>query len=473
MGATRDNNSDEAIASVLRPTYEELAAENRRLKAEVQGLKAKVQELLLLVEKLSGESKRQAAPFRKQDQPTADPKKPGRKSGRRHGPHAQRAVPPRIDETYDVPLPPQCPHCGDQHLRTTHVAPQYQTEIPRTVIYRRFDVQVGVCDRCGHAVQSRHALQTSTARGAAASQLGPNIHAALAIMNKQLGLSHGKCVKLLGTLFEGLSIARGTSARSIARTGSRCEPAYEQLRQDIRGSPQIVPDETGWRVGGRTVWLHAFVGRRETCYVIDPTRSGEPTERLLGLDWSGTLVHDGWSVYDRFMQAAHQQCLAHLRRRCEQLLETAVRGAVRLPRAVLGLIDRAYALRRAWRGHRLSGDAMAEGGLDLACELEQLATGRFTHEPNRRLAGHLWNHAMQWFWFLIDPTIDATNYRAEQAIRPAVVNRKVWGGNRTWAGARWQSILTSVIRTCEQRAARTFQFLHDAITLPHPTLLPL
>jgi transposase len=264
-----------------------------------------------LVEKLSRESKRQAAPFRKQDQPAAEPKKPGRKSGRRHGPHAQRAVPPRIDETYDVPLPPQCPHCGDRHLRTTHVAPQYQTEIPRTVVYRRFDVQVGVCDHCGQAVQGRHALQTSTARGAAASQLGPNVHAALAIMNKQLGLSHGKCVKLLGTLFEGLTIARGTSARSIARTAGRCEPAYEQLRQDIRGSPQIVPDETGWRVGGRAAWLHAFVGRRETCYVIDPTRSGEPAEQLLGWDWSGTLVHDGWSVYDRFRVLGY-----HMHARC-------------------------------------------------------------------------------------------------------------------------------------------------------------
>ena len=70
--------------------------------------------------------------------------------------------------------------------------------------------------------------------------------------------------------------------------------------------------------------------------------------------------------------------------------------------------------------------------------------GQFTNEPNRRLSGHLLNHAINWFWFLLDPTIDATNYRGEQAIRPAVVNRKVWGGNRTWLGARWQSILTSV-----------------------------
>ncbi len=233
-----------------------------------------------------------------------------------------------------------------------------------------------------------------------------------------------------------------------------------------------MPDETGWRVGGRTAWLHVFVGRRETCYRIDPTRSGEPAEQLLGLDWSGTLVHDGWSVYDRFTRAVHQQCLAHLQRRCEELLETAARGAVRLPRAVLRLIDRAYGLRRAWRGHRLSGDDLAEHGLGLACELEQLAQGRFTHEPNRRLAGHLLNHAMDWFWFLIDPSIDATNYRAEQAIRPAVVNRKVWGGNRTWQGARWQDILSSVIRTCEQRARNSFDFLLDALCRPPTQLLP-
>jgi transposase len=472
MEATGSGLNDEREAMERRPTYEELAAENLRLKALVRKLEARVQELERALEKLSRESKRQAAPFRKQDQPVAEPKKPGRKSGRRHGPHAQRALPPRIDETYDVPLPTECPHCGDRQVRETHVAAQYQTEMPRTVIYRRFDVHVGVCDRCGQAVEGRHALQTSTARGAAASQLGGNVHAAMAIMNKQLGLSHGKCVKLLGTLFEELSVARATSARSIARTAKRCEPAYKQLRQDIRASPQIVPDETGWRVGGRTAWLHAFVGRRETVYVVDPTRSGAPAEELLGADWSGTLVHDGWSVYDAFTSAAHQQCLAHLQRRCEQLLETAVRGAVRLPRAVLELIDRAYDLRRAWRGHRLDGDTLAETGLGLACELERLAEGRFTSAPNRRLAKHLLRKGIHWFWFLIDPTIDATNFRGEQAIRPAVVNRKVWGGNRTWIGARWQSIITSVLRTCEQRAARAFDYLLNTLSQPLPTLLP-
>ena len=344
--------------------------------------------------------------------------------------------------------------------------------MPRNVIYRRFDIHVGACGDCGRIVQGRHALQTSTARGAAASQLGPNVHAILTLLNKQLGLSHGKSVKLLNTLFEGLRIARATSARSIRRTADRCQAAYQQIRRDVRGASEVAPDETGWRVGGRNAWLHVFASERATCYVIDPSRSHRPAEQLLGLDWSGTLVHDGWSVYDRFTQAFHQQCLRHLQRRCQELSVTSVRGAVRFPRAVLAMIDQAFALRRAWRGHRLSGDDLAEAGLGLACQLEQLASGRFTYEPNGRLARHILKHGMHWFWFLIHPHIPATNYQAEQALRPAIVNRKVWGGNRTWAGAQDQSILMSAIRTCEQRAREPFAFLVHVLTRPTPLLLP-
>jgi transposase len=118
-----------------------------------------------------------------------------------------------------------------------------------------------------------------------------------------------------------------------------------------------------------------------------------------------------WSVYDGFPRAVHQQCVGHLIRRCRELLETAVGGAARLPQHILALIDEAFALRRNWRGHRLSGNDLAEAGLELACRSEDLVSGRFTHLPNRRLARHVLGHAMHWFWFLIDPTIDATNWR--------------------------------------------------------------
>lgn len=462
----------------------ELEAENARLRAENAALRRslaaaekRIAELTAAVEKLKAaleeaqrSAKRQAAPFRKAEGPQPDPKKPGRKSGRRHGRHAHRSPPPRIDERYDVPLPAACPHCGGRHLTETGQEPQYQAEIPRTPIYRQFDIHLGRCQDCGRRVQGRHALQTSDALGAAASQLGPDAHAALVLLNKQLGLSHGKCAQAFEALF-GLPIARASSVRSVLRSARLAAPAHEQLRQDVRGSPWVVPDETGWRVAGSSAWLHDFVGQTATCYEIGD-RSGDAAEGLLGSDWSGTLIRDGWSVYNRFQSASHQLCLAHLKRRCQRLLETAVGAAARLPRRILELIDVAFALRRAWRGHRLSRDELAEAGLVLGEELDRLVDGRFRHAPNRRLAAHVREHSLHWFWFLIDPTIDATNYRAEQAIRPAVVNRKVWGGNRTWPGAQAQAVLLSVLRTLGQRGQQALAWFSHLRRSPAPLLLP-
>jgi hypothetical protein len=88
----------------------------------------------------------------------------------------------------------------------------------------------------------------------------------------------------------------------------------------------VVPDETGWRVGGHPAWLHALVGPQATAYVIDPTRSGSVAEAILGLDYDGTMIHDGWSPYDQFKDARHQQCLQHLLRRADEMAATATRG---------------------------------------------------------------------------------------------------------------------------------------------------
>lgn len=464
----------------------ELESENARLRAEVAELRATVAQLTATLEATQRtleatqraleaaqrDGKRQAAPFRKQDGPIATPKKPGRKRGRRHGRHQHRDPPPpeEIDERYDAPLPARCPQCGGRHLAETHTAEQYQTEIPRRPIHREFTIHFGHCQDCGRRVQGRHPLQTSDAVGAAGSQLGPDAQAAFVILNKGLGLSHGKCRQLFRDLF-GIAIARATSVRSLLKSATRAESAHEQVRLAVRHSDRVVPDETGWRVGGRSAWLHVFVAPTATCYDIGD-RSGDVAERLLGRDWSGTLIHDGWSVYDAWERAFHQQCLGHLQRRCRELLETAVRGAARLPQQILALIDQAFALRRQWRGHRLSSNALAAAGLGLACRLEHLVSGRFTYAPNRRLAKHVLGHALDWFWFLIDPTIDATNWRAEQAIRPAVVNRKVWGGNRTWSGARAQALLTSLLVTLSQRGYDALDWFSAARTARLPLPLP-
>lgn len=445
----------EVEISLLRGENARLREENAKLRAELEAA-------------IRG-GKRQAAPFRKAEGPRPSPKKPGRKSGRRHGPHAHREIPQRIDERIDVPLPERCPCCGNRELEEIGVVLQFQTEIPRVPIHRQFDIHTGCCRVCGENVQGRHALQTSDALGAASSQLGGDAHAAISVLNKDLGLSHGKVARLFNSFF-GIRIARGTSARSMLRTAAKAEPAYREIRREVRNSPVVVPDETGWRVGGRSAWLHVFVAENATCYVIGD-RGGQTAADLLGLDWSGTLIHDGWSPYDQFKRATHQQCVGHLQRRCQGLVDTLPRGSRHFALKTLELIDEAFALRRAWRGHRLDADTLAEEGFRLSSELEDLAEGRFRNAENRKLAKHISHHCMKWFWFLMDPRIDATNYRAEQAIRPAAVNRKVWGGNRTQRGASAQAVLLSVSRTLWQAGEETFDWFSRIRRRPYPLLL--
>ena len=90
-----------------------------------------------------------------------------------------------------------------------------------------------------------------------------------------------------------------------------------------------------------------------------------------------------------------------------------------------------------------------------------------SHGDNRRLAKHLSNLREALFVFLERADIEATNWPAEQGIRPAVVNRKSSAGNRTDPGARTQEILTSLLRTCEQMGFNPWVVLADIFRDPN------
>lgn len=425
-------------------------------------LEAEKQHLLQLLEAERRAGKRQAAPFAKGFRKNK-PKKPGRKGGADYGNKGHRPPPPadKIDETHEAPLPESCPECGGP-VEETDIQQQYQVEIPRKPIHRQFNVHIGWCDGCQRRLQGRHPLQTSDALGAAASQLGPDAQAAVVELNKNAGLAHGKVSGVFRNLF-GIELTRGGVAHVVLRAGRRCQPIYRAICRAVRRSAWVVPDETGWRVGGLLAWLHGFVTPKTTAYIIDPTRGHDPAERLLGLDYDGMMIHDGWSPYDRFLKARHQQCNQHILRRCAEILQTATRAAVRFPRRVAALLRQGLALRDRHAAGEVSahGLAVARGRLQRA--LENAVYPVKSNAINERLAQHLWEHIDEFFTFLDVPGLDATNWRAELAMRFGVILRKVWGGNRTWAGAEAQSVLMSLWRTCWQRGVTAIDFLSDCL----------
>jgi transposase len=407
--------------------------------------------------------KRQAAPFSK-GAPKPRPKKPGRKPGDQHGQHGHRPAPPdeAIDETLEAPLPDACPDCGGQIEEDDDVDEQFQTDIPVHPIRRRFRIHKGTCKSCGRRVRGHHPLQTSDATGAAQSQIGPNAQASIVYLNKRSGMSYGKIADYFKEA-NGIDLKPSTATRIVLRTANKLQPAYKAIRESIKNSEAITPDETGWRNGGRLVWLHAWVGDQATCYVIDPHRSADALEKVVGLDYSGFLIHDGYATYDRFLAALHQQCVAHVLRRAHNLEDTQPGRARAFPRQVIGLIQETLEHRDAFLQGKQSQAEMEQAYDQYVDRLLDLTTRPRANAANDRFAQHLHNHAGEWFLFLVVQSIPATNYRAEQALRTPIVNRKVFGGNRTDAGCVAQAITASVIQTCRQQKRSAFGFLRDAV----------
>ena len=444
------------------PSYQQLLHENQQLRDHVARLEQTIRNLQQRLEEAERSAKRQAAPFAK-GTPKKKPKKPGRKKGDQHGPHAHREPPPpaQVDEALDAPLPEQCPDCGGKVIED-HLDEQFQTEIPRQPIVRQFHIHCGHCQSCGKHVRGRHPLQTSDATGAAQSQIGPDAQAAVVYLNKRAGMSYGKIADTFHA-FHGITLTRGAAAQIVRRAGTILQPVYEQIQERIQSSKHLTPDETGWRIGGHPVWLHDWVGDDgATLYAIDPQRSAEVLERVIGIDWSGSMTHDGFSSYERFADALHQQCLDHALRRARGLVEKQTGAATRFPQQVIALLTDALRLRD--RLNEANADANHRDAVyaDYSQRLLDLTERPRANPANARFAKHLHRHAGSWFVFLLDATIPATNHRAEQALKTPIVNRKVWGGNRTPAGARAQVGTSSVLQTCRNRGVDAFTFLSNA-----------
>ena len=452
---------DDAASAALATAKEIIAAQQAQieiLKELVASLASRVAELERRLGLNSSNSGRPPSSDGLQKPPRTQSlrEKSGKKSGGQPG-HPGKTL--RQTETPDAIIdhfPETCAGCGkalNATMATDLSARQvFDLPEPKPLLVAEHRAHTCRCLHCG--TQTKAAFPEGVT---APTQYGPRIEAfVLYLQNHQL-LPEKRLAMLMADLF-GVNLATATIARISQDYAARCQAFVDTLREQVANAPVKHMDETGFRVGGKTQWLHIASTFLLTFYRVSLKR-GSLMENV-----SGIVVHDHWKPYYTLSGVLHALCNAHhLRelkalveiekedwaRRMQRLLRVAchvtnlARGAdVLLKPSLIALIERRY-------------DAIITAGTAFHEAQPPVGKpGRRGRQPRR--VGHnlllrLLTRRQDVLRFLTDPTVPFTNNLAEQDGRMMKVQQKVSGGFRSEDGAEDFATIRSVLSTARKQ----------------------
>jgi transposase len=445
---------------VLESEVGSLRAENRQLKGKVTDLESKLAES-------QRESKRQAAPFRRRKRkPKSEHKKPGRERG--HDANS-RAIPDKIDETISVPLD-CCPDCGgDLEDRRNHE--HYVTDIPPILpVTKKFVTESGSCSRCRQRWNSSHNELPSCATGAAGVMVGNRAVALAAQMRLEFGAPLRKIAGYLSSAL-GLPISAAGVLGLLKRASHSLETTCDDLEQQLQNSSRVCADETGWRVACESAWAWVFSSVDTTFYKVDKSRGHQVVLGVLGQDFEGVLQSDCFLAYLP-LPYEKAKCLAHLLKALKDVEAIQNEEDLRFSQAVIALLKSAIELGRR-RPHYDYG-TYRHHCFELEKRLDRLLDHDYAGTSNAQLAKRIRKYRDEWFVFLYNVDVQATNNHAERQIRPLVLIRKISAGNRSEWGAQVYTQLMSVFSTCRQRGLSFVNTVVEGLVEPEkPHLAPI
>ena len=445
------------------PSTEDLIALIAALKAENASLKARIAELerrLGLNSSNSGKppsSDGLKKPARVTSLRERSAKKPGGQKGHKGETLRQVADPDDVVDHY----PSACSGCGaglDPDTSVGHSARQvFDLPEPEPLVVTEHRAHDCRCPACG--AKTRAAFPDGVN---APVQYGTRIGAfVLYLLHYQL-LPEKRLVELMADLL-GVKLVTATIARISQDCARRFQGFADVVRDRVAAAPVKHMDETGFRIGGRTQWLHIASTALLTFYRVCAKRGS------LLMNVAGIVVHDHWKPYYTMPGVLHALCNAHHLRELKALVEIEKEDWARKMQRVLRRACHAANLARD-RGVPLKPSLIA---LIERCYDAILAEGLAFHEAQAPLAqpvkggrkrrgrvprriGHnlllrLATRKQDTLRFLHDPTVPFTNNQAERDGRMMKLRQKISGGFRSAEGAMDFALIRSLFSTAKKQ----------------------
>lgn len=137
-------------------------------------------------------------------------------------------------------------------------------------------------------------------------EYGPNISGLLMLMVHTHALPYKRVADLIHEIL-GAKISPGT----IVNITKACAKASSEPVETVlsTSAPVLHLDETGLRVGGKTLWVHSACTASDSHLIISESRGSKGIDLHLK-DYQGTAIHDGWKSYFKY-DCIHGLCNAH------------------------------------------------------------------------------------------------------------------------------------------------------------------
>ena len=311
-------------------------------------------------------------------------------------------------------------------------------------------------------------------------QYGPRIKAAAVYLNAQQLVPEDRVGDIMKDLFGAGRLCPASIVAWGEKKAEELAPVAAHIAALIAKAPVRNLDETGFRAGGKTQWLHSASTAALTHYRVSEKR-GALWQTLQG----GIIVHDHFKPYFTLKEVAHALCNAHHLRELKALIdiekEPWATKMSRLLATAARAVRRAVEQARSAVAGRVSGrivaayDAIVRRGLAFheqqpALQRRPGARGKLPKRPGHNLLVRLRDFKTEVLRFLFDFAVPFTNNQAEQDIRMMKVKMKISGGFRTEAGAETFATLRSVISTARKQG---WNLLKTLSTTPVSLILAL
>lgn len=448
----------EDLRSVSRDELIEIIAAQQ---GQIESLLARVAALEEEVRRLRGGEAKEVPAWVKPNRPKEE------KGERKH--RAQACVRRREepDEIHEHAME-RCPDCG-RKLRGgwkhgSHQVIEIVLPRVRVVEHRAMARWCGVCRKRWIPRLEAGALGAQGKR-----RFGVSVQSTVAALHGAFRVPIKGIRRLLQELW-GLRISDGEIVALLDGVAQAGSEELGRLHDQVRGSPVVCVDETGWRQDGQNGWLWTFSTPQVRYFQYRKTRSGTVAEEVLGKEFKGKTVCDFYAAYNRLLNEI-QRCWAHLLRDLHTLKEKQADSpeTIAWAEAVKAVYEEAKAA--CVRAEQVAANRLQRRRLREGFEvlLEALAgpVARNPHAPPCVLAQRIMKHLGELFVFVEHPEVPADNNLA--AAQPAA------GGHRAQSLGRHP--LRQRIRN-QDGAAESLRNLDAArprppVSLPQPRSHPL